>query len=190
MNKQSIAEQLLAQEKPSANWELRYRKEMEAMMERNLKPWERVLYVLVTIMCLSFFVVFGVAAVLSWGDLPLLSTIGFALGSLFGLAFALISIGVMKRGRFNFKRDTGKITGLVWIFMIGMMTIFLVQGQQMKDTGKGTQLILVGLVFFVTFGVVGMLQYNIQQSELRVRESMLKIELQLAELAERLLPKG
>jgi len=190
MNTHTIAEQLLAQEKTSADWELRYRKEIQSMMERNLKPVERAIYVLVTVICLGFFVIFGVAAIMSWGDLPLLGTIGFALSSLFGLAFALVTISVMKRGRFNFKKDTGKITGLVWCFMIGMMTLFLVEGQQMKDTGKGTQLILVGLVFFVIFGVVGMLQYNIQQSELRVRESMLKIELQLAELTERLLPKG
>ena len=160
------------------------------MTERSLKPLEKVLYGFATGMCICFFVGFAVAAVLSWGRLPHLSTLGFALGSVFGLAFAVVTTQVLRRGRFNMKKDTGKITGIVWMFLIAMMTIFLVQGQQMPDTAKGTQMILVGLVFFVTFGVVGMLQYNIQQAELRLRESLLKVEMQIAELSERLLPKG
>jgi hypothetical protein len=82
----------------------------------------------------------------------------------------------------------GAFTGLVWAFMIIMMTLFLVMGQQMENTEKGTQMILVGLVFFVTFGVVGMLQYNIQLAELRTREAILRLEQHIAELAERLAP--
>lgn len=187
MNKLPIAERLLAQESTSAEWELRYRKELEAMTERNLRPCERIAYVFATVLSAVFFVGFAVAAAVSWGHLPALSTLGFAFGSVFGLAFAALSIQVLKRGRFNLKKDTGKITGIVWLFVIAMMTIFLVQGQQMQDTAKGTQMILTGLVFFVTFGVVGMFQYTIQQAELRVRESILKIELQLAELNERIL---
>lgn len=187
--KESFAERLLEQESTSSELEGRYRKELEAMLERNLKPAERVAYPIAAVMGFGFLIIFSVAAWKSWGALPVLASVGFLTGAVFGLAFSLHAIRILLKGRVHIRKDTGFFMGLVWAFMIIMMTLFLVMGQQMENTEKGTQMILVGLVFFVTFGVVGMLQFNIQQAELRTREAILRLELHVATLAERLAPK-
>lgn len=188
-NKQAFAEHLIEQETFSTELENRYRKELEAMLERDLRPVERISYPIAAVMGFSFLIIFSVVAWKSWGDLPVLATVGFLVGAMFGLAFCVHAIRILLNGHFNVKKDMGLFTGLVWAFMIIMMTLFLVMGQQMENTEKGTQMILVGLVFFVTFGVVGMLQYNIQQAELRTREAILRLEQHVAMLAERLAPR-
>ena len=189
-NRRSFTEQLLVQEAVSPALEARYRKELESMLERNLKPAERIAYAISTGMGFFFLAIFATAAWKSWGSLPALTSLGFLAGALFGLLFSLFSIRVLRKGRLNLRKDVGRFTGLVWAFMIIMMTLFLVMGQQMENTEKGTQMILVGLVFLITFGVVGMLQYNIQQAELRTREAILRLEQQVAALTEHLAPKG
>lgn len=186
----SLGDKLVAQERTNEALERRYNKEIEAMLERGLKPVERVMYPVAIGMGLFFFVCFGVAAWNAWGRLPHLATLSFGVGSVFGLVFSVYAFRVWRRGRLHLKKDLGLFNGLIWGFMVIMMTVFLMLGQQMEDTEKGTQIILVGLVFFVTFGVVGMLQYNIQQAELRIRESVVKLELQVAELMERFGPEG
>lgn len=187
-DKEKLARQLLEMEPLSSELESRYRKELEAMLERKLRPIERISYPIAAVIGIIFMFVFSVAAWKSWGDLPVPASVGFLMGAMFGLAFCVLSIRILLKGNFSIKKDMGAFTGLVWAFMIIMMTLFLVMGQQMENTEKGTQMILVGLVFFVTFGVVGMLQYNIQLAELRTREAILRLEQHIAELAERLAP--
>lgn len=185
-----LGDKLVAQERTSEALERRYNEEIEAMLERGLKPVERIMYPVAIGMGVSFFVCFGVAAWNAWGSLPHLATLSFGVGSVFGLVFSVYAFRVRRRGRLHLKKDLGLFNGLMWGFMVIMMTVFLLLGQQMENTGKGTQMILAGLVFFVMFGVVGMLQYNIQQAELRIRESVLKLELQVAEIAERMPAKA
>lgn len=185
-----LGDKLVAQERTSEALERRYNEEIEAMLERGLKPVERIMYPVAIGMGVSFFVCFGVAAWNAWGSLPRLATLSFGVGSVFGLVFSVYAFRVRRRGRLHLKKDLGLFNGLMWGFMVIMMTVFLLLGQQMENTGKGTQMILAGLVFFVMFGVVGMLQYNIQQAELRIRESVLKLELQVAEIAERMPAKA
>ncbi len=188
-DKESFTKRLLEQESTSSELEGRYRKELEAMLERKLKPVERVAYSIAAVMGFGFLIIFSVAAWKSWSSLPVLASVGFLTGAVFGAAFSLHAIRILLKGRFHIRKDSGFFMGLVWAFMIIMMTLFLVMGQQMENTEKGTQMILVGLVFFVTFGVVGMLQFNIQQAELRTREAILRLELHVAALADRLAPK-
>ncbi|GMW03067.1 MAG: hypothetical protein AMXMBFR84_42030 [Candidatus Hydrogenedentota bacterium] len=185
-HKVALADKLIALDAIDPALEGRYRREVNAMLERTLKPIERVALIAAAVFSFSTTVLFAVVMWRTWGELPAIASAGFAIGSVFGLAFGIISLGIFRKGRFNVGKDMGRYSGAVWIFTILMMTLFLVLGQQMENADKGTQLILVGLVFLVTFGVVGLLQFNIKQSELQIRESILRLEVHLAELTEQI----
>ena len=180
---ESIADRLIERELTSTSLEQRYKKEIEAMLERNLKSWERMSYVLGFFIGLLELLFFSYMTWSSWGKVPLISSLGFVSGAVFGLFFCVHTYRVLRKGRLHLKKDTSLMFGAVWIFVVIMMVVFLMVGTQMQDTEKGTQIILIGLVFFVMFGVVFSCQYNIQQASLQIRESVLKVELQLAELA-------
>ncbi|MBI2435384.1 MAG: hypothetical protein HYV26_21220 [Candidatus Hydrogenedentes bacterium] len=186
MSDPELREALLAREQLSPALKARHEQEVRKMMVRPLKWYERIAYACGCVLGLSFFGIFSWVGVHASNTLPPLAVAGFFLTALFGLAFAAVAFLVLRAGKLRVLRDEGLFTGLVWMFMVLMMTLFLVLGQEMEDTAKGTQMILIGLVFFVTFGVVGLLQYRIHQTESRVREAVLRVELQVAELAERL----
>ena len=69
--------------------------------------------------------------------------------------------------------------------MVIMMTLFLVQGMAMEDGVKGLKMILYALVFFIMFGIPSLMMMHLNQAELRVRKDILRLELQIAELAEK-----
>lgn len=189
MKDNTFTERLLAQEKTSSLLEDRYRKDLNTMLDRTLKPVERIVFGIVAVLGLVFIIPSFIVTWKTWGDVPAMASAGVFSGAVFALACGLFGIRVLRKGRLNLRKDMSFFAGLVWIFMVLMMTLFLMLGQQMENADKGTQLILAGLVFFVAFGVVGMLQYNIQQAELRTREAILRLEQQVATLAERLAPR-
>ena len=52
-------------------------------------------------------------------------TLGILTGAVFGAAFSLHAIRILLKGRFHIRKDTGFFMGLVWAFMIIMMTFFI-----------------------------------------------------------------
>jgi len=189
MAENDLSAQLLKLEPVSPELEARYKQEIKNMIERKLKPYERVAWSLSALMGVGFFVGFGSVFfyTLRLDDVfPLVGKMSFVMGSLFGLVWAVLAGRTALRGRFHGRKDTNLFTGLVWGFVVLLMTGSLLVGVQMPDTGKGNQMILTGLVFFVMFGVTTLLQREITQAELRTREQLLRMETTLAELAERM----
>jgi len=185
MNSHELREQLLELESYSPDLQARYRKEMKNFLEKPLGRGGRVAWILAMLMGLSFFVIFGIAAIKAPREFPLLGRIIFIAGAVFGAAWAVLAFIIAKRGSMNRKTHVNMVLGMTFGFMVIMMTLFMMQGVGMEDSVKGLKMVLYGLVFFVMFGIPSLMAMYLNCAELGIREHMLKLELQIAELAEK-----
>ena len=94
--------------------------------------------------------------------------------------------GIVLWMSFGFNRiSAGLAQFLFWTFAVLMETCFLVLAPQFPDRYLGTVAIFAGLVILIGAGV-GLLATRMGQTELAMRESFLRMEYRLAQLAEEL----
>jgi hypothetical protein len=179
-NRRDFSRRLLRCESPSEALRQKYEKEIRAMFEKQLGTGGRILWWFWTVFCLAQAIMFTRIAVWSYGDLPISGTIGFVGGTVFALAFGSICAQIAWTGRLKLKTQPPAMVGIMWCFVVMMMTLFMVTA---PDTIVGLRMILSGLVFFVMGGVF-LLASRTEQAELRTKEKLLEIELRLAELAD------
>ena len=185
MNSQELRGQLLELESFSPDLQARYREEMKALLEQPFGRRARIGWILSMLMGLSFFVIFGIAAIKAPHDFPLLGRIGFILGAVYGAVWAVVAFTIARRGSMNRKTQLNVVLGLTFGFMVIMMTLFMMQGMDMEDSLKGLKMILGGLVFFVMFGLPSLVMMYLNRAELGIREHLLRLELQIAEIVEK-----
>ena len=116
---------------------------------------------------------------------PLLARLGFVVGAVFGVAFAVLALSIIKRGAVNLKKHPMAAAGLSWAFVVILVTLFMLLGSRAADRIVAVQMVLNGLVFLV-MGALFMVRAWIERTELKTREKLLEIEYQLAEIAEAL----
>jgi hypothetical protein len=180
-----MRDRLVAQERRSVEMEARFQAAVESMTTRKLTPRLRVAY---GIGCILGLFMAGLLGYLAWTAPPELSLLGRLLlgtGATFGVAWAGISAHVLKRGSMNLRTDENAGHSLIWVFMVLMMTAFLVIGMQMDDRLLGISLILGGLVFFVVFAIPAFISMRVNRMEMRMREQLLRMEITMAEMVER-----
>lgn len=184
-DKGNLREELLSAERVSEDLKAGYEAKLKNLLERPMKGYERVAWALASIgsICMGGF--FGYTALSLPSGFPLLGRLSFIGGVIFCLAWTVLSIVILRRGTARQKWDSNAISGLVWGFLVLMMTVDLLLGTSMSDVARGTQLILSGTVFVIMFGHVLPLN-RINQAELNLREDLLRLQLQIAELARRL----
>lgn len=180
-NENTFRERLLAVETLSPSDQ--YQRELQALLEPKLTPGSKWATVGSLVMGLGFAGLFGTLAIVTARGLPWLAIAVFALGAIFGLAWAGLSAWILHRGTINRRTDPTAATGMVWGFLVVMMTLFLLLAGQLPDPVKGLQMVLNGLVFLV-MGAVFMIANRIEQAELRTKEKLLELEYRLAEMAE------
>jgi hypothetical protein len=117
-------------------------------------------------------------------DLPTLARVGLATGTLFGLSWLALFIVVLRRGSMDMLRDQRRMAQMVWVFTLLMVIFFVMVGMSSPDPTKGLLMIAQSLVFLISAAVYW-LTICIQQSELSVKERLLRLELQLTELVDR-----
>ena len=176
---------LLDMEKPNANYKEKYKKEVLAMFEKKLTGVRKLSHVGGLILGLFFLVLFGTMAVITPKEFPLWGRFIFALGAIFGLAFAGLSAWILKKGTVNLKEDEMASAGLAWGFIVIVATVVLVFSGRLPDRLIGIHM-LVSLLFFLVMAAVFMIRAFVQRSELNTREKLLEIEYHIAELAEKL----
>ncbi len=164
----------------------RYEQEIHAMLEKQLTGIGRWVWLGSAILGLGFTLLFGTSAIMLPGGFPIWGRVGFALGALFGIGWAILGIKVFRRGSLDLKLDSKVATGLTWGFVVMLVTLFMVVA---PDSIVGLRMIISGLVFLV-IGVVFLLRHVIEQAELKTREKLLEIEYRLAELSETMRPPG
>jgi Mn2+/Fe2+ NRAMP family transporter len=176
---------LVAQERRNREMEARFREAVASMTTRKLTPRHRVAYGLGCILGLLLAGLLGHSAWTAPPGLPLLGRLILVVGAVFGVAWAGMSAYVLKRGSMNLRTDENAKHALMWIFMVLMMTVFLVIGTQMDDRLLGISLVLDALVFFVVFAIPAFVAMRVNRMEMQVREQLLRMEIALAEMAER-----
>ena len=156
------------------------------MIERRLTPAGRVVWACNAALSLGLVGLFVVLFLRLPSDAPMGARIGIGAGGAFALAWCILALGVARRGVHDLRFHGNLMSALIWGLNIILMTIFLYAGTSMPDAAKGSRVILFGLVFWSAFAIPTFIGRAVQQSELRLREHMLKLELELAQLAENL----
>ena len=150
------------------------------MLTRKLTTLHRVFLCVVAIGSLASALLCGSLAI-TQTQLPPLARIGLATGVLFGLAWIIVIVSVLRRGEMDLKRDARRIAQMVWGFTLLMSIFFCAVGLSRPDNQASVLMMVQSLVFLICAAVYW-LNHRIEESELNVKEKLLEIELQLAEL--------
>jgi hypothetical protein len=180
----SFRDRLCEMEPQNAQLRAKYEENLRNIMEQRLTPMMKAFIVCVGVGSIVIAIFLGA---LAWvhDELPPLARLGLATGSAFGVAWALLVGWTLKKGTWFGKIQPTIIAGLSWTLAVLMETCFLVLAPQFRDQYLGTVVIFSGLVILIGAGV-GLLATRIQQTELTMRESFLRMEYRLAHLTDEL----
>ncbi len=163
----------------------RYHKELQAMFEKKLSGARRWVWLGSVILGAVFTLQFGTLAVLAPSGFPWWGRLMFVGGAIFGIGWAVLGVKILRRGSIDLKFDATMYNGMIWGFVVFMVTLSMVFAPQ---NAVGLRMIVTALVFLV-MGAVFLIRHVVEQSELKTREKLLEIEYSLAELAERMKPE-
>ncbi len=178
----SFRERLVDHEPMTPSLRERYEREMHMMLEQKLTaPRRWGIYALIVFLLAQ--TAFFLYAIITLDGLPVLGKVGFGVAVLFSLSFVALLAHVLKRGSVNIKTHPSAITGIMWVFLVIMITLFMLIAGHITDPAKGMSIVLNGLVFLI-FGVVFFLGNLINQAQIKTQEKLLEIELRIVELHE------
>jgi hypothetical protein len=166
------------------NPELRgkYEQALREVFERKMSWPGKVFVGCVGVASLAIAIFLGSLA-LAHQEKPPLARIGVAGGAVFALAWVGLVGWTLRRGTWYGKIQPTMIAVLGWLLAVFMETLFLVLAPHAPDPYLGTVAILLGMAILIGAGVQ-LIATRIQQSELRTREWILRLEYRLAEFAE------
>jgi hypothetical protein len=164
-----------------------YEQALKDVFERKLTPVMKAFVGFIGVMSLAITVFLGIHAVVQV-KLPVLARLGLAGGAVFALAWTALCGWTLRKGAWFSRIQPTIIAALGWVFAVFMETLFLVLAPLAPDPYLWTVAILAGLVILVGAGfqLVGT---RIQQSEMQVREAILRMEYRIAEIAEQIVQK-
>lgn len=160
----------------------RYEQAVKEMFERKLSPMMQVFTGVVGVASIGIAVFLASNAILH-PQLPVLAHVGLAGGAVFSLAWAGLCGWTVRKGAWYGKIQPTAIAVLAWVLAVFMETVFLMLAPAAPDPYLWTVAILAGLGILLGAGVQ-LVATRVQQSELTMRESLLRMEYRLAELAE------
>ncbi len=157
--------------------------ELQAIIEKPIRGVHKWAWIGSTVLGIGFMLLFGTLAIIA-AEISILGRLGFAAGAVFGLAWAIMGIEILRRGSINLKTHGPAAAGMGWGLTVIIATIaLLTMGNEPRESLVGLRMCLAALIFLV-MAAMFMIQSRIQQSELKTREKLLEIEYRLAELAE------
>ncbi|HVP14936.1 MAG TPA: hypothetical protein VMS88_05295 [Terriglobales bacterium] len=181
MNETRLRNGLLDAEPATAELERKYLESLRGLVERRLTPAQRGVHAFGLLMSLGL-TIFFVAQFLRLPGHPRVTVVvGLAIGLLFSVGWGLAALASLRSGRENLRFHTVIRSQLIWIFMALLMGLMLWVGMTSADVVVGIRTILYGLVFFVGFGLPYFVDQVTRQSELRIREDVLRLRLELAQ---------
>lgn len=184
MNEQPIRDRLLEMEKRTPDLEKQFKKEIKEMLEKKLTPLGKIAWVLASLVGAYLAIQLSYLAIVIQ-EVPWLVRFAFILGAIFSTGWVALGIWILKKGSFNLFRDENAIHGLVFGFALLLLICFLLLGTQIEDKSTGIKLILSGCIFFLIFGIPAIFNMRINRTESSLREQLLRIELKIAELADK-----
>lgn len=185
MNKRSIGDRLLEAEKRDPAREDRFKEEMNKMTENRLTRSGKIAWAVTTALSVVPAIFFTYLAITIEG-LPWLGRAGLVEGTLFSIAWIILGVRTLRKGSLNMLKHENAIHGLVFGFVLLLLVNMLILGSQLEDRTLGNQMMISGGVFFMIFGIPAIINMRFNRTELTIRQHLLKIELRMAELSERL----
>jgi len=164
---------------PSATLKEALEEHVEKAMFRRIRPWERLLLVAVTVLCIGG----GAACIVHYfaaDALTAMQRFYLAVTAPFAAAGALWCVSSLRRGTFDAIGDTIRVPVVVWGFLTVILAVEIVTGQPESAIVKTVAAtVLIG--FPLTWD-------RIRASELRIQETVLRAALYGADLSERRSP--
>jgi hypothetical protein len=177
---QKFRERLLSLQKASPSE--KYRKEMAALQEQRLSPTQRAIIVLVTLGALAAAAFMGWLAAVPPRPLPMLSRFGLGFWAIGSLVASALASGVAMRGVISRSMGPNRIFAFIYVSLVVFAITLLALMGQVPDVGKRVIMGSIALLFF-GMGSVYLIMTRLEQIELRTREKLLEIELELQQVA-------
>jgi len=178
---QKFRERLLSQQKAAPSE--KYRKGLAELHAKRLSPTQRVILLLVTISTVSAAVFMAWLAAFPPRPFPMLARLGLGFWSVYSLTAGLLASRVIKDGILGRRLDPDRIVAFIFknllIFSITMVALM----GQVPETGTRVIMGAIALLFFGIGGVF-LITARLEQMELRTREKLLEIELELQQVAD------
>ncbi len=179
-----LREKLLALEDDTPLLKEKYEKEIHKMLEKPVKPHEKVLLQIGTGLSAFLGIVFVFIGATNSEKLPVMASMFLFAASLIFFTGAYIAYRYSTS-----KTHTIKIHELsacaLYISTIILWVITLLLPVNEGDEVMANHFMLYGLAFLI-FGTFAMVHFYISRAERNTKEHLLKLELQLAELNEKL----
>ena len=156
------------------------------MFEKKLTLSGKIMWIFASLGGVAFAIGFSYVALVSAQELPWLMRVGFAIGAVFGSAWAALGIWTLKKGSINVFQHENVAHALSFGVVLILLIIFLLLGNQIEDRTVAIQMALNGAIFFLIFGIPALFNMRINRTEASLREQMLKLELKMTEIAEKL----
>lgn len=177
-----LRDKLIAAEPEDSGLRQEYERRLAMLLETHITWYRRTGLIVGTIVCLATAVIAGIMAV-QLRHHSLNASIGIAIAGVLALLGAGITARILFRGTYRRDRDSTAQAGIIWAFIVVMVTTFMLIGG--IDSIRGVGLTVVGVVFLIGAGVL-LLRTVIEQSELRTREKLLEMELRLTRISDEL----
>ena len=185
-----FSDRLIAAEQVDEKRKERYAMELRKILNQTLTPARRIAYVVGAVLGLLFAVDFGVLTVTlhitgqyaAWGRAM------FGALTALGLGWTIIAGRIAIRGALDRRADLLAITRLLWGYFLLFFFALLFAGWLDLKYGSGKWSVflgVIGLSYLVT-GALIVIRNSVHQSELRVREKLLEIQLRLVEMDEKM----
>ncbi len=186
----TFADRLIAAEQMDAKRKERYEMEMRKILTQTLTPARRTAYAVGAILGLLFAVDYGwLAATLHiTGEYAVWGRVAFGAFALLALGWTVVAGRIAIRGTLSLTTDRTMTARLLWYLCVLISIVALCVGGLELTYGSGKWAVftaVIGLAYLIA-GALFVIRNLVQQSELRIREKLLEIELRLAELNEEL----
>ncbi len=176
-------ERLLKAERLNTAFKQKYEQEVRAMLEQKLTGARRWAYIGAAAMGIAFAGLFGTLAIILPREFPIWGRFIFAMGAVFGLTWAVLAGGIVRKGVIKLKTDPTAMAGMSWGLCVIVVTVLMLAQRDFPDPITGVSSLVIGLIFLV-MAAVFMIFNRIDQAGLKTQEKLLEIEYRLAELAE------
>ena len=182
--KHDLGDRLSALEPLNPDFRAKYAQSLKDIFERKLS-WTMKVFVGCVGAASIGIAIFLTSVALAHPELPALAHVGLAGSVVFSLAWAVLCGWTLRKGTWFGKIQPALASALAWIFAVFLETLFLVLAPLAPDPYLWTVAILAGMVILVGAGFQ-LIGTRLQHTELTMRESFLRMEYRLAELAEAL----
>jgi hypothetical protein len=181
MNESNLRRGLLGAEPASDDLQRAHRERLRALVNRPISTAERIVQAISLAIGLGLVVQFVRLFLQHRAEGRPTALVGLAIGLAFSVGWSVFSVVLLRRRTEDVRWHGFLRTQLVGVFTLALAGLMLWAGLGTSDPARGNQLILFGLVFWVTMGLPFYVGQMVRESTLRVRQDLLRLELAIAE---------